>query len=62
MIELIKNEIENIKQRKCDERVVEFRDTKNKFIVPKSSVTVEVALKEGVIAKIDVTDLFKEVL
>ena len=62
MIELIKNEIENIKKRKWDERVVEFRDTKNKFIVPKSSVTVEVALKEGVIAKIDVTDLFKEVL
>ena len=59
---LIKQEILNAKEKRLGSRVVEFRDAKNKFIVPKSTVVVEVALKEGIILKIDITDKFSEVL
>lgn len=58
----IKEKIQKIANRELDDTIVEFRDTKTKFIVPKSTVVVEVALKSGLIAKIDVTDFFKEVL
>lgn len=58
----IKDKIQKIANRELDDTIVEFRDTKTKFIVPKSTVVVEVALKSGLIAKIDVTDFFKEVL
>lgn len=58
----IKEKIQKIANRELDDTIVEFRDTKTKFIVPKSTVMVEVALKSGLIAKIDVTDFFKEVL
>ena len=59
---LIKQEILDAKEKRLGPRVVEFKDTKNKFIVPKSTVVVEVALKEGIILKIDITDKFSEVL
>ena len=59
---LIKQEILDAKEKRLGPRVVEFRDAKNKFIVPKSTVIVEVALKEGIILKIDITDKFSEVL
>jgi RNase P/RNase MRP subunit p29 len=59
---LIKQEIVDAKEKRLGSRVVEFRDAKNKFIVPKSTVIVEVALKEGIILKIDITDKFSEVL
>lgn len=59
---LIKQEILDAKEKRFGSRVVEFRDAKNKFIVPKSTVIVEVALKEGIILKIDITDKFSEVL
>ena len=59
---LIKQEILDAKEKRLGSRVVEFRDAKNKFIVPKSTVIVEVALKEGIILKIDITDKFSEVL
>ena len=58
----IKEEIEKIKNRNIDKSIIEFKDTNLKYIVPKSSVIVEVALTDGLIAKIDVTDYFKEVL
>lgn len=58
----VKEQIENIKKRNINESIVEFKDTKTKYIVPKSTIVVEVALKDGLIAKIDVTDYFKEVL
>ena len=58
----IKEKIQKIANRELDDTIVEFRDTKTKFIVPKSTVMVEIALKSGLIAKIDVTDFFKEVL
>lgn len=58
----VKEKIQKIANRELDDTIVEFRDTKTKFIVPKSTVMVEVALKSGLIAKIDVTDFFKEVL
>lgn len=60
--EFIKAKLEKIKNRELDQSIVEFRDTKTKYIVPKSTIMVEVSLKEGLIAKIDITDLFKEVL
>lgn len=59
---LIKQEILDAKEKRLDSRVVEFKDSKNKFIVLKSTVVVEVALKEGIILKIDITDKFSEVL
>ena len=58
----IKEKIQKIANRELDDTIVEFKDTKTKFIVPKSTVMVEVALKSGLIAKIEVTDFFKEVL
>ena len=58
----IKQAIESVKARKLVDGVIEFKDTKTKYIVPKSTVVVEVALKDGLIAKIDITDYFKEVL
>ena len=58
----IKRKIEKIKKRDLDESIIEFKDTKTKYIVPKSTIVVEVALKTGLIAKIDITGFFKEVL
>lgn len=58
----IKSKIEKIKKRDLDESIIEFKDTKTKYIVPKSTIVVEVALKTGLIAKIDITEFFKEVL
>ncbi len=58
----IKKKIEKIKKRDLDESIIEFKDTKTKYIVPKSTIVVEVALKTGLIAKIDITEFFKEVL
>ena len=52
-------EIQGIKKRDLDKSVIEFKDTGTRYIVPKSSVIVEVALTSGLIAKIDVTDFFK---
>ena len=58
----IKGNIENIKERRLNPAIVEFKDTKTKYIVPKSTVMVEVALQDGLIAKIDITEYFKGVL
>lgn len=60
--EFIKEKIAKIKKRELDDSIVEFKDAKTKYIVPKSTVTVEVALTNGLIAKIDVTKFFKEIL
>ena len=60
--EFIKEQIENIKERKLNSSIVEFKDTKTKYIVPKSTVMVEFASQDGLIAKIDITNYFKEVL
>lgn len=59
MDNFIKEEIKKIKRRELDEHIIEFKDAGNRYIVPKSSVIVEVALTSGLIAKIDVTDMFK---
>ena len=60
--DFIKEQIEKIRQRDIDSSVVEFRDTQTKYIVPKSTIMIEIALKDGLIAKIDVTKYFKEIL
>lgn len=60
--DFIKEKIKKIKTRDLDESIVEFKDTQTKYIVPKSTVIVEVALKSGLIAKVDVTEYFKEIL
>ena len=60
--DLIKQQIVNIKKGQIDKCVVEYNNTQNKYIVPKSTIIVEVALTDGLIAKIDVTEYFKEVL
>ena len=57
--ELIKNEIENLKNGKVDNRVNSFVDYKNKYAVLKPGVTIEISLTQGIVATIDISDYFK---
>ena len=58
--ELIKHEIENIKNGIVGKRIDSFVDYKNKYAILKPEVKVEVSLTSGVVAKIDVSDYFAE--
>lgn len=58
--ELLKQEIDNIKNGIVSKRVDNFVDYKNKYAILKPEVKVEVSLTCGVVAKIDVTDYFME--
>jgi len=58
--ELIRSEIENIKNGIVGDRVDSFVDYKNKYAILKPEVKVEVSLTRGVVAKIDVSDYFTE--
>jgi len=60
--EMIKNAIKNLLNGKVDERVESFTDYKNQYAVLNPSVKVEVSLKKGVVAKIDISDFFTEEL
>lgn len=60
--DFVKEKIKRIKDRDLDASIIEFKDTQTKYIVPKSSVIIEVALTSGLIARIDVTEYFKEVI
>ena len=59
--EFIKTKIEEIKEEQVDDNIIEYKKA-NKYIVPKSTVIVEIALKEGYIAKFDISNYFKEIL
>ena len=59
--EFIKTKIEGIKEGKVEDEIIEYKKA-NKYIVPKSTVIVEIALKEGYIAKFDITNYFKGIL
>lgn len=60
--DLLKDTIESLKQNKVDDRIISFNDYKNEFTVLKPTVIVELALKKGIVAKVDVTDYFTGVL
>ena len=58
--EVIKRAITNLKNGKVDERVESFVDYKSPYSVLKPSVKLEISLTKGVVAKIDISDFFKE--
>lgn len=58
--EVIKKTIQNLLDGKVDERVESFVDYKSQYAVLKPSVKVEINLTKGVVAKIDISDFFKE--
>ena len=58
--EVIKKTIKNWLDGKVDERVESFVDYKSQYAVLKPSVKVEINLTKGVVAKIDISDFFKE--
>lgn len=56
--QLINQQIENLKNGKVDKRVTSYTDFKNKYVILKPSVTVEIALTDGIKATIDISDYF----
>ena len=60
--ELITRLVKNLDSEKFDKRVESYYDYKSKYVVLKPSVKVEIALTEGKVVKIDVSDYFKEVV
>lgn len=57
MEQLIKEEIENIKNGIISDRVKEFVNHSNKYAILKDSITVTIRLTCGKEATIDITDL-----
>ena len=57
--ELIKNEIENLKNGKVDSRVNSFVDYKSRYAVLNPGVKVEISLTQGIVATVDISDYFK---
>lgn len=60
--DVIKEEIKNLLNGKVDKRITTFVDYQNKYAVLSPSVKVEVELKRGIKATIDISDFFKEEL
>jgi len=61
--EVLKKEIKSIKEGKIDsKRIVSYFNFNNPYAILKPKITVEVELKQGVKASIDISDLFKEEL
>ena len=58
--ELLRDTIENLKQNKVDDRIISFNNYKNDYTVLKPTVIVEIALKKGIVAKLDVSNYFME--
>ena len=59
---LITKIIQNLDVEKLDSRVDTYTDFKNKYVILKPSVKVEVELTCGKVVKIDVTDYFEGVV
>lgn len=57
--ELIVESIKDIEKGDLSDRVVAYNDYKQKYVVPKPSVKVEIELTSGKVAKLDITDYFK---
>lgn len=60
--ELIRRLVENLNIERLDKRVESYTDYKSKYVVLKPSVKVEIALTDGKVAKIDVSDYFEGVI
>lgn len=60
--ELIKSEIENVKNGQVSKRVKNYNDLESKYAVLKPKAIVHVELTKGVVADIDISDYFEEVL
>lgn len=58
--QLIKKEIEDLKNGKINERVTSFQNYGNKYAVLKPKVVTHVELAKGVVADIDISDYFVE--
>lgn len=59
----ILNKIEKLQEHKeLDESVVSFQDLGSKYAILKPSVIVEVAMKDGIVVKIDISKYFKNLL
>lgn len=59
---LIRRIVEDIRNGKADDRILNYVDYKTKYVVLKSKISVEVELTEGKVVKFDVSDYFKELL
>ena len=59
---LITRLIQNLDVEKLDKRIESYTDYKARFVVLKPSVKVEIALTEGKVVTIDVTDYFEGVV
>ena len=60
--DLIARSIKNVEEGRLTSRVVSYADYKQKYIVPKPSVKVEIELTSGKVAKLDITDYFEGVI
>ena len=60
--EIIKQSIKELANKKINDRVESFVDYKSQYTVLKPSVKVEISLSDGIVAKLNVTDLFEKEL
>lgn len=60
--EIIKQSIKELANKKINDRVESFIDYKSQYAVLKPSVKVEISLSDGIVAKLNVTDLFEKEL
>lgn len=60
--EIIKQSIKELANKKINDRVESFVDYKSQYAVLKPSVKVEISLSDGIVAKLNVTDLFEKEL
>ena len=60
--ELLKEIIQNLDVEKLNKRIISYVDYKSKYVNLSPSVVVEVALTNGKVAKIDITDYFEGVV
>ena len=61
--EVIKKEIKDIKEGNINsDRIISYIDYRNQYAILKSKIYIDVELKRGIKATIDITDLFQEEL
>lgn len=58
--QLIKKEIEDLKNGKINERVTSFQNYGNKYAVLKPKVVAHIELGKGIVADINISDYFEE--
>lgn len=58
--QLIKQQIKNLNNGVVDKRVNSYVDFKSKYAILKPTVTIEIALKNGIKATIDISDYFEK--